>query len=208
MPDGFLYPVIRAKVFTVLIKPLSHKERQVLHSQIRLNPVTGNKLTDYCVNNRVKRSHESFDTTLPPVDNRNVRKVNTRKREVAPARSNILPKPVRHNSRPAAHGGYLRLDMTRAIILKIERSVQKFPVREQAFRRDFHRQLKQVVVRVAIIVVDTILHLEDLYGENRGFPMPKPRLCSKQNTPDNKPLLFSRPCTIVNGRKRNLRSGT
>ena len=108
----------------------------------------------------------------------------------------------------ASHRGHLRVGNSGLVVLEIKRSVQKFPVRKQTFRRDFHRQLKQVMIRVAIVVVDTILHLEDLYGENRSFPMPKPRLCGKQNTPDNKPLLFSRPRTIVNGRERNLRSGT
>ena len=57
--------------------------------------------------------------------------------------------------------------MTRLVILQVKRRIEEREIREHALRGNAACQLEQVVVRVALVVVDAFLDLKDVDREDR-----------------------------------------
>ena len=87
---------------------------------------------------------------------------------------------VGHDARAAAHVAGLGLRMAGLVVFQVERRVEEREVREHALRGHAARQLEQVVVRVALIVVDALLDLEDVDWENRGLAVAEAGLGREQ----------------------------
>ena len=110
------------------------------------------------------------------------RQVDRRERQVAAAVGNLTGRiaHVGHNTRAAAHVADLGLRMTRLVILQVKRRIEEREIREHALRGNAACQLEQVVVRVALVVVDAFLDLENMNRENRGLTVSQTGLGREQ----------------------------
>src|SRR5699024_9009064 len=113
---------------------------------------------------------------------------------------------VSGNPGAAAHVGDLGFGAAGPVILQIKRRVQKGEVGEQPLGADLAGQLEQVVVGVAGVVVDPLLDLEDVDGEDGGLAVSKARLLGQQHVPDDHPALGGGVGAVVEGAERRLRA--
>ena len=107
----------------------------------------------------------------------------------------------------AAHVCRLGLRMSRLVVRDVERCVDEREVREQTLGRDADRQLEQVVVRVARVVVDALLDLEDVDREDRGLAVAQTRLGGEQQALHDQSALRRGVRAVVERRERNLCAG-
>lgn len=96
---------------------------------------------------------------------------------------------VAHDAGAAAHGRHLRLGMAGFIVLQIKRRVQENVVREQSLGADLAGELEQIIVRVALVVVDPFLHLKDVDWEDAGLAVAQARVGGQQDVLDDHPSL-------------------
>ena len=108
----------------------------------------------------------------------------------------------------AAHVSDLGLRTAFFVILRIKRRIQEREIREQPLCRNPAGQFEQVVVGFARIVVDPFLHLEDMDGENGGLAVAEPGFGRQHDRLGHHAAFRSGIGSIVNRRKRNLRTGT
>ena len=107
----------------------------------------------------------------------------------------------------AAHVGALGVRVAGLVVLEVEGGVQEGKVGEQPLGRGLHGQLEQVVVGVAGVVVDPLLDLEDLDGEDAGLALAQARLGGFQKGGDDHPALPGGVCAVVDGGKGHLGPG-
>ena len=70
--------------------------------------------------------------------------------------------------------------MAGLVVFQVERRVEEREVREHSLGGNAARELEQVVVRVAVVVVDALLDLEDVNRENRGLAVAETGLGREQ----------------------------
>ena len=92
---------------------------------------------------------------------------------------------VAHYPRAAAHISHLAVVIPRFIVSQVEGSVQKAEIGEKPLGRSADGQLKQVVIGILRVVVNPFFDLENLHGENGGFPVAQTRLCGQQQVAHN-----------------------
>ena len=97
----------------------------------------------------------------------------------------------------ASHICDFRIIVAGLVILKVVGSVDKREVREQSFSRYSASQLEQIVVRIALVIVKTVLYLEDMYREDGCFAVAKTCLGSKQNVLYYHSAFGRGVCTVV-----------
>ena len=85
-----------------------------------------------------------------------------------------------HDARTAPHVRHLGVIIAGFIVLQVERGVQKAEIREQTLGGAAQRVAEQVIVRVALVVVDALLDFENLNRENGCFAVAEPRFRSAE----------------------------
>ena len=115
---------------------------------------------------------------------------------------------IAHDPGAAAHGGNLGLRMTGDIVLQVEGGIQESVVGEQALGADLAAEPEQVIVGVALVVVDPFLHLENVDGENAGLPVSQTGIQRQQNVADHHPAFGSGIGAVVDGGEGSLGAGT
>ena len=122
-------------------------------------------------------------------------------------RGRLMEVDVAHHAGAAAHGGHLGLGMAGLVVLEVEGRVQEDVVREQALGADLHAQLEQVVVGVALVVVDPLLDLEDVDGEDGRFAVAQARVLRQQDVADGHAALGGGVGAVVNAAEGGLGAG-
>ena len=107
----------------------------------------------------------------------------------------------------AAHGGYLGLRMAGLVVLQVIGAVQEHVVGEQPLGGHLAAQAEQVVVGVALVVVDPLLDLEDVDGEDAGLAMAQARIQGHEDIADDHAALGGGVGAVVDGGKRRLGTG-
>ena len=97
--------------------------------------------------------------------------------------------------------------MTGFVILEIEWSVNESKIWEQSLGTYLHCQLKQVIVWIVRIIVDTLFDTENLNREDWCFAMTESCFRSKQKLFNSKTTFPRYICAIVNRAEWNLRAG-
>ena len=119
--------------------------------------------------------------------------------QVAPAAGHFpaLVVDVAHDTSAAAHVGHFRVVVPGLVVLEVEGRVDKAEVGEQPLGGDPHGQLEQVVVGVALVVVDALFHLEDLHREDGGLPVSQTGLGGQEQVADDHPALLANVGAVV-----------
>ena len=114
--------------------------------------------------------------------NADARQVDGGEAQIASAAGDFLCviKYIAHDARTAAHVCHLGVIIAGFIVLQVERGVQKAKIREQALGGATQRVAEQVIVRVALVVVDALLNFENLNRENGCFAVSEPRFRSAE----------------------------
>ena len=193
----FGHRVVAVQLFRINPNPLPHQEGVVvsLFAALDLEPVQ--QLLDAQVNALIQDLVESLDIFLGL--NADAGQVDGGKTQVAPAAGHLAVPvvDVAHHTGAASHVGHLGVVIAGLVILQVERGVQKAEVGEQPLGGDPHGQLEQVVVGVALVVVDALLHLEDLHREDRGLPVAQAGLGGQQQVADDHPALLAGVGAVV-----------
>ena len=161
----FALLVVGGKLLRVDPHALAHEERRVVDLFARLDLEALVKLADNEGHLRVEQVEEQVDVALRA--DGEARQVDGGEAQVATAGRDLALGIVlvAHDARAAAH--VRDLGFGRAlVVLRVERRIEEAEVREQALGRAVHSELEQVVVRIARVVVHTLLHAEDLHGED------------------------------------------
>ena len=108
----------------------------------------------------------------------------------------------------AAHVGDFGLGMAFFVILLVEGRVHKAEVGEQALGAGADGQPVQVVVGVAGVEADALLHAEDLDGENRRFAVAQTGLGGQHHVAHHHAALGGGVHAVVDGGEGHLRAGT
>ena len=108
----------------------------------------------------------------------------------------------------AAHVGNFGLGMAFFVILLVEGRVHKAEVGEQALGAGADGQPVQVVVGVAGVEADALLHAEDLDGENRRFAVAQTGLGGQHHVAHHHAALGGGVHAVVDGGEGHLRAGT
>ena len=95
--------------------------------------------------------------------------------------------------------------MAGLIVLQVEGGVLEGKVGEQALGADLAGQLKQVVVGLALLVVDAFLHAEDLDGKDGGLPAAQTVPGGQQHVAHDHAALGRGIHAVVDGGKGDLR---
>ena len=115
---------------------------------------------------------------------------------------------VTHNTGTAAHGSHFRFGTAGDIVLQVEGRVQEGVVGEQTLCADLAGKPEQIVVGVALVVVDAFLNLEDVDGEDAGLAMAQTGFQSQQDVADDHAALGGGVGTVVDGGEGSLCAGT
>ena len=151
-------------------------------SALDLKPVQ--KLPEHQIHPFVKEREKPV--LVVPGKYAEARKIHRGKAQVPPPAGHLPLRvvDVADHSCPAPHVRNLRIVVSLPVILEIERRIQKAEVWEQPLGARFDRQAEQIVAWIIRAVVDSILDLEDLDREDRGFPIPESRLCRQEKVAD------------------------
>ena len=96
---------------------------------------------------------------------------------------------VGHHPGAAAHVGHLGVIVPLPVEGQVEGGVQEAEIGEEPLGAGLDGQLEQVVVGVAGVVVDPLLHLEDLHRENGGLPVAHAGVGGQQQVAHDHPPL-------------------
>ena len=96
--------------------------------------------------------------------------------------------------------------MTRLIVLKVERSIHKRKIREQALGAHAAGQAEQIIVRIARIIAHTLLDAENLDRENRRLALTQTALGHQQQMTHDHAALWRGIHAIVDRGERRLRT--
>ena len=107
----------------------------------------------------------------------------------------------------ASHIGNFCFRASCPVIRLVKRRIKEGKIREQTPGRHPAGKAEQVIVRIALAVIDAFLHLEDMNGENRRFAVTQSRFRSQQHVADDHAPLRAGVRAVVDGAERNLRSG-
>ncbi len=166
----------------VAVEPhaLAHQKRVVVDFLGALNLEAVQQLADHQVDALVQNRVELFHVAVRL--DADARQVDGGEAQVAAAAGHLAASvvDVAHHAGAAAHVGDLRVIVAGLVVLQVEGRVQKAEVGEQPLGTHLDGKLEQVVVRVAGVVVDALLDLEDLHGENGRFALPQARFRGQQ----------------------------
>ena len=135
---------------------------------------------------------------------REFRQIDRREREVAAAAGFLRAVDVAHDARAAAHRRDVAVVVAFFIILKVVRRVEVHEIREQALRARLACLLEQVVVRVAGVIVDAGLELEDGNREDRRLAVAEARPDGVERLARREASFGRRIHAVVDGRERHL----
>ena len=161
--------VLPVQLVAVQPHPLAHEEGVVVHVLAALDLKSLQQLIHAQIQHPVQALEEGVQ--IPPGLDGQPGQVDGGEAQVAPAVAD-LPAGVVHvadDPGAAAHVGDLRLRMAGLVVLEVKGRVDEGEVGEQPLGGAPHGQLEQVVVGLAGVVVDALLHPEDLDGEDGGL---------------------------------------
>ncbi len=201
--------IVAAQLFRIDPHALAHQEGIIIGLLTALDLETVQKLLNTQVDALVQDLVKFLDIALGL--NADARQVYGGKAQVSPA-AGCFPLSVvdvAHDSGAAAHIGNFGIVISGLVILQVEGRVNKAEIGEQPLGGNPHGQLEQVVVGVTLVVVDTLLYLEDLHRENGGLPVSQAVLCGQQQVPNDHSALLGGVGTVIQRREGNLgaRSG-
>ena len=202
------YLIVRAELLRVDPHALAHEERVVTHALSALNAEAIEQLVDDKVDLAVKILEEPVQIAVTA--DRDARQVDRRERQVAAAVGDLAGRvnDIGHDARAAAHVADLGLRMTGLVIFQIERCVEEREVREHALGGNAAGELEQIVVRVAVVVVDAFLDLEDVDREDRRLSVAEAGLGREQQLLHDQTALRRGIRTVVERGERDLRART
>ena len=205
--EHFAHLVIGPQLVRVEPYALPHQEGIVVHALLRLDLEAVEQLLRDQLEHVVQLPQEQ--RLVPLAVERKARQVDGGEGQVAAGESDLLRRivDVAHHAGAAAHGGDLRLGATGHVILEVVGAVQEGVVREQALGRDLAGEAEQIVVRIALVVVDALLHLEDVDREDAGLAVAEAGVQREQDVADDHPALGRRVRAVVDGGERRLRAG-
>ena len=193
----------------VAVQPyaLPHQEREVVDPLGRLNLKAVEQLVGHQIEHLVELLVEQL-LVVVGLDGQ-ARQIDRGEGQVAAAVADLAGRviDVAHDAGAAAHSRHLRLGMAGFIVLQIKRRVQEDVVREQSLGADLAGELEQIVVRVALVVVDPFLHLKDVDWEDAGLAVAQARVGGQQNVLDDHPSLRGGVGAVVDRAERGLRAG-
>ena len=198
--------VVRTELVRVDPHALAHQEGIVAHLLGGLDLKAGEQLVDHQIDLAVEVLKEPVDVAVAA--DRDARQVDRGKRQVAAAVDDLARgvEVVADDAGAAAHVSRLGLRMAGLVILLIERRIQEREVREHALGRHAAGQLEQVVVGVALVVVDALLDLEDVDREDRGLAVAQTGLGGEQQLLHHQPPLGRGIRAVVERGERDLRA--
>ncbi len=207
MLDDFAHFVIRTELFGVQPNPLAHQEREVAHTFPRLHFKTFQELIPHELEHVVKLSIEGAKIAVTL--NGETRKVNRSKAEITalPDLRLVGVVVVRRDTRTTTHVADFRLGVTFTVECHIVRRILEGEVREETRRADFASELEEVVVRVAFLEVHTLLHAENLNGEDRGLTITQTCLRREEEVLHHHVPLRGDVRTVINGGEGCLSTG-
>ena len=115
---------------------------------------------------------------------------------------------IGHDPGTASHIGTFGVGVAGLIILEVEGRVDEGKIRKEAFGADPAGQLEQVVVGLARVVVDPVLDLENMDGEDGRFAVAEAGLGGEQDVADDHASFRRDVQTVIDGAERDLRAGT
>ena len=198
--------LVRVELFGVDPHALAHQEGEVAHGLVGDDLKALVELVDDQIHLAVQVLEEDLDVALR-LDGQ-ARQVDGGEAQVAAAVADLAGRvvDVADDARAAAHVGDLRLRTVGIVVLEVERRVLEGEVREQALGADPAGELKQVVVRLAGVVVDALLDAEDLDREDRGLAVAQARLRGQQHVAHDHAALGRNVHAVVDGREGDLRA--
>ena len=198
--------ILRPQLVRVDPHALPHQEGEVEHLLLPLDAEAVEQLLNHQIDALVEQLEEEVDVFVGK--DAQSRQVDRGVGEVAAAGGDFPGRVVDVGGNPgaAAHVGDLGFGAAGPVILQVKRRVQKGEVGEQPLGADLAGQLEQVVVRVAGVVVDPLLDLEDVDGEDGGLAVSKARLLGQQHIFDDHPALGGGVGAVVEGAERRLRA--
>ena len=115
---------------------------------------------------------------------------------------------VAHDAGAAAHGRDFSLRMTWFIVLQVKRRIQEDVVREQSLCADLAGEFKEIVVRIALVVVDPFLYLKDVDREDAGLAVTQAGIGGQQDVFDDHSALRRGIGAVVDRAKWGLCTGS
>ena len=196
--------IVPAQLIAVQPDALSHQERIIAHQFARLNFKSIHQLIDHQRHHVIQQIEEYIDIVVRL--DRQPGQIDRSKAQIAAPVGNFLFRiaVIRHHARAAAHVGDFRFGVPFLIIGQVERRVLKAEIREQALRAGFARQLEKIVIRFAGVVIDALLHAENLDREDRRFAAAQSGLRGKQQIADRHARFGRCIHAVIDGRKRHL----
>ena len=199
--------IVAVELFGIDPHALSHQERVVVRLLAALDLEAVHQLLLDEREPRVEQLVKLFDVAL--CLDAQPRQVDRGEAQVAAPAGDLARRVVHvaHHARAAAHVRHLAVVIAGLVVLQVERRVEEAEVREQPLRRAAHRVLEQVVVRVALVVIDALLDLEDLHREDRRFAVAEALLGRLEQVADGHAALGRRIGAVVQRAERHLRAG-
>ena len=200
--------VVRTQLIAVQPHALSHQEGVVIHAfgGLDLEPIQ--QLLRDQRHHLVQLLIEQLFVMMR--FDRQTRQVDGGEGQVAAAVADLVFRIVHiaHHAGAAAHGRHLGFGMAGLVVLQVKGRVQEHIVREQTPRAHLAGELEQIVVGIALVIVDPFFDLEDVDRENAGFAMAQTRIGRFQNVADDHTALGAGVGTVVDAAERRLRART
>ncbi|MNC27492.1 hypothetical protein D3C75_756640 [compost metagenome] len=213
MLEQLAYAVVRGKLFAALPDAFAHHEVRGFGFLGRLDAEAVQQTFQSDIHIMIQVIEEAFlisgETaagcrTVGKAQTHEVQRVEG---QIAFAGAVIASEAVAEHTGAAAHGCKFRVRIGRIVILQVERRIQIGEVRIQSARRAFSRFEEQLIVRIALLLIDALLALEDLNREHRCFTAAEAVHRRSQQGADDQ-LAFRRSAgAVVDARKRNLPAG-
>ena len=196
-----------AQLLAVQPHPLAHEEGEVVHMLPGLDLKPLDQLVYAQVQLPVQLVKEGVQ--IPLGLDGDPGEVDGGKTEVAPLVALLAGGvvDVGNDAGAAAHVGDLRLRTPGVVVLQIEGGVDEGEIGEQPLGAAPAGQLEKVVIGLAGVVVDALLHPEDLDGEDRGFPVAQALLGGQHQVPHDHPALGGGVHAVVDGGEGRLGPG-
>ena len=178
---------------------LAHQEGCVLHTLAALELEALQQLLDAQVDGVVQALEEEVQVTLGL--DAQAGQVQGGEGQVAAAVADLTGGIVHvaDDTGAAAHVGDLGLRTTFLVVLQVEGGILEGEVGEQPLGAAAHSQLEQVIVGFAGVVVDAILHTEDLDGEDGGLAVAQASLGGEHDVLHDHAALGAGVHAVVDG---------
>ena len=199
--------VVPAQLFAVQPHSLTHEEGEIADLLAALNFKPLQQLLHTDVHHMIQGVEKHVQIALGL--DAQPGQIDGGKAQVAPLVADLTAGIVDIADDPgaAAHVGDFRLWALGIVILEVERRVHKAEIGEQPLGAAPDRQLEQVIVGLSGIVVDAVLHTENLDGEDRGFAVAQARLRGQENVFHDHAALGAGVHAVVDGGKGRLSAG-